>query len=257
MIHFGLRDYNPTLEKWDERDPTGSQYINGLDLYQSVIDNPLRNVDPSGLCKLDLHFTRLGPGYYHSYIVVTDTNGTQTYYRAGPSNGGPGNGSVRGTAGAVGSASGTTGMVVGGSTPSPGGAVAGGISSGATGVVAGGASAKTSSGGNWGPISAQSGPYNNTSIDWDPKSIVITVVNDGKKCDCDKMLQNYINAVNAAAVHYDPLGPNSNSFAFEALKYIGLNAPQNGPMAPGSDNWVIIQPPPEDMTKYGWANVIE
>jgi len=47
MIHFGFRDYSPTLARWVQQDPAG--YINGMNLYQFLGSAPANHLDPSGL----------------------------------------------------------------------------------------------------------------------------------------------------------------------------------------------------------------
>src|SRR5687767_12356418 len=39
--------YCPTLGRWNQPDPLG--YVDGQNLYQYVVANPVTNVDPSGL----------------------------------------------------------------------------------------------------------------------------------------------------------------------------------------------------------------
>ena len=57
-----------------------------LNLYSYVQNNPLSNLDDDGHVTIELRYTPVAVGN-HTYVVVTDTNGHQTYYRAGPTNG--------------------------------------------------------------------------------------------------------------------------------------------------------------------------
>ena len=48
LYYFRNRDYSPTLGRWMEKDPTGSDYIDGPNLYMFVGDAPQKFIDPSG-----------------------------------------------------------------------------------------------------------------------------------------------------------------------------------------------------------------
>jgi len=48
MIHFGAREYSPTLARWVQQDPLG--YVDGSSLYEAFREAPLKFLDPSGLC---------------------------------------------------------------------------------------------------------------------------------------------------------------------------------------------------------------
>jgi len=47
LMHYRARTYHPTLKQFMQRDPLG--YVDGPDLYQYVLGNPLRDSDPFGL----------------------------------------------------------------------------------------------------------------------------------------------------------------------------------------------------------------
>ncbi len=46
-LKFGVRDYDPATGIWKEKDPSG--YPDGLNSYESLSENPLIQLDPSGL----------------------------------------------------------------------------------------------------------------------------------------------------------------------------------------------------------------
>jgi len=49
FYYFRSRWYNPTTATWMSQDPTGTQYVDGANLYQFADSNPVNRVDPSGL----------------------------------------------------------------------------------------------------------------------------------------------------------------------------------------------------------------
>jgi RHS repeat-associated protein len=95
--HEGYRDLDPTeAGRHVQNDPLGLR--GGINTFQYAGENPFVNIDPSGLATIQVQYKRV-PGWvndwivdpsvgadaYHAFIVVTDTNGDQTYFRAGPS----------------------------------------------------------------------------------------------------------------------------------------------------------------------------
>src|ERR1700743_2118216 len=65
--------YSPTMMRWMTQDPLG--YIDGMNDFVFVKDNPVNSVDPSGLAKLILHDPNGSGAGGHVALVVTDTSG--------------------------------------------------------------------------------------------------------------------------------------------------------------------------------------
>jgi len=79
LYHVRFRMYHPTLGRWLQRDPLG--YIDGLNLYQGMLSNPLYGSDPTGLdtyvLTRELGGRRPMRGLLtHSFIYTTSADGT-------------------------------------------------------------------------------------------------------------------------------------------------------------------------------------
>ncbi|MCX6023101.1 MAG: hypothetical protein NTZ05_15500 [Chloroflexi bacterium] len=85
------RYYDPTLGRFISKDPFDGvkqdpQSLNG---YIYVQNNPINAIDPSGLVKIELVYRELpqynyGTPVHHSYIVVTERDGSQRSYSGMP-----------------------------------------------------------------------------------------------------------------------------------------------------------------------------
>ncbi|MBQ0753246.1 MAG: hypothetical protein KBT87_14495 [Gammaproteobacteria bacterium] len=68
LIRYGFRDYDSRIGRWTARDPIGLS--GGLNVYGYVGQNPLSNVDPSGLVTFELGDRQFNPGGPSQGIVT-------------------------------------------------------------------------------------------------------------------------------------------------------------------------------------------
>jgi RHS repeat-associated protein len=243
LDYFGARYYSNGMGRFITPDwsstPVPVPYADmgdpqTLNQYSYVRNLPLSSLDDDGHAKVEIRYTYIGPGYTHSYIVVTDTNGARTYFRAGPSAGGPSSGS----SGALSSASG------GSSSQSSGSGSSGSNSSNSSspGSGPGGADANT---GPFGALHADSGSYVPGTIDYEtnPAASTTLLSNDLPAAGYINTLQQFSDSVNQANIPYNPLSTNSNAYATGAAGSLGLVVPDPPVAAPGSRTQLPGQPP--------------
>ncbi|MGC2328977.1 MAG: RHS repeat-associated core domain-containing protein, partial [Candidatus Sulfotelmatobacter sp.] len=229
LYYNRARYYDENIGRFINEDPARV----GKDYYSYVSNNPTRWIDPSGLCKVEIRFWKLGPWWYHAYVVTTSPDGSQHYFRGGPSAGGPSSGSSGGlSSGASGSTSGSSS----GSSGSSGSSNSSNSSS---------PGSSPNGGGNydpWGSVAAQDGDYVPGTIDWDSGTPPTEVLqDDGSPCDCvNNKMKTYENSVNSSNIPYNPFSTNSNAFAFGAAGAAGFNSPAPPVWAPGSGTTLPI-----------------
>lgn len=180
------------------------------------VDGGSPSCPPPPSCKIEVRANQLSPlGYYHMFIVFTDANGKEFYLRGGPSGSGPA------------SSSGLSSGLSGGSSQG---------SSGSNSSASSDASSGGAPGGSWGYIATQYGEYKPGTIDWDPGAKAITLENSPSTCPKYEALKQTFDAITASKTSYNPLGPNSNSCVFTALRKVGITpAEPGGVWAPGAD----------------------
>jgi RHS repeat-associated protein len=218
-----FRDYDPIVGSYMESDPLGLR--TDLNTYGYAGNDPLGFTDRYGLCRVDLHFSRLGPGYYHAYLVTTDPNGAQTYFRGGPSAGGPSSG-VSGILGSAssGSASGWSGSRRSNSSGGSGNGSSPGSSAGGPGQ----------NNGPWGPIITDTGLYVPGSIDYQTGDTPVTILNNSEPCTCtNNNFAQTLRSIQDAQIPYNPLSTNSNATARDLIQQDGLPVPIPPVWVPG------------------------
>ena len=241
---FGARYFSGAQGRWTGPDwsaiPQAVPYADltnpqSLNLYSYALNNPLLAADPDGHAQIDIRYTRIGPGYTHSYIVVTDTNGARTYFRAGPSAGGPSSGG----SGALSSASGGSSS----QSSSPGSSGSNSSNSSSPGSGPGGAGTNA---GPFGQLYVNSGSYVQGTVDYEtsPAASTNLLSNDQPAAGYINQLQQYENSVNQAGIPYNPVSTNSNAYAAGAAKSLGLTVPKPSVLAPGRDTNLQVTPAP-------------
>jgi RHS repeat-associated protein len=222
LVHNARRDYDATIGRYVQSDPLGP--AGGPHSYAYTGNHPLRYVDPFGLCRIDVRFSRLGPGWYHAYIVTSDTDGTQNYYRGGPSGLGPSGGSSGATSAGTG----------GSSSQSSDSSRSGPSNSGNSSSPGSGPGGAGRNNGPWGPIATEYGRYVPGTIDWDPNDPpTMNVLDNNEPCTCNDALAQAMQDIEYAYLPYNPFSTNSNAVVREALERTGY-APGTPPVwAPG------------------------
>jgi RHS repeat-associated protein len=199
QMYMRNRYYDPASGQFTQPDPIG--LAGGLNSYGFAAGDPVSYSDPYGLCKVDVNFNRIGPGYHHAYIVTTAPDATRMEYRAGPSGDGPsGSGmtpSSSGGASARSSGSNSDSSDDSGNSSSPGSGNGHG----------------DDNTGPWGAIEPTVEPYDQAAIDWNPTPEGrMRVVDDDKPCDRYHAAFTFALGILAnARIPYNPLSTNSNA----------------------------------------------
>jgi RHS repeat-associated protein len=77
-----FRDYDPTVGRFVESDPTGLK-AGSYSTYSYVSDDPIDYADPLGLCKVVLEFSRVMLNAYHISVYTSDPSGNM-WFAGGP-----------------------------------------------------------------------------------------------------------------------------------------------------------------------------
>jgi hypothetical protein len=177
----------------------------------------------SEMCTVELRYNPVALGANHAFVVTTDRD-SQSYFRGGPSAGGPSSGS----SGALGSGSGGSS---GGSSRSNSSDGSNSSNSSSPGSGRGGIDQNN---GPWGPIVVDHGAYRPGTIDWNPDAVVQRVTTVPGNCDrLDRAFATTADAVERAVIPYNPLSTNSNATARTILEGGGITAPRPSEWVPG------------------------
>jgi RHS repeat-associated protein len=198
-----FRDYDSTIGRYLESDPIGMN-ARSTDTYSYTSQRPLGFLDRYGLCKVEVRCNLLSAGKVmgtspsHCFVVTTDPNGNETYFRGGPTSGG------------------------GNMSRASGNSASGGGDSG-FGAIRTDSGAHQPNSVDW--------PTPST-----PETGRATYRDDKKPCTCvDTNLLKTLTAISNANTPYNPLSENSNSVAAAAIRGLGYS-PGNAPaFAPGWD----------------------
>jgi RHS repeat-associated protein len=222
LHYYRARYYHTDLQRFISEDPLG--LVAGTNLYSYANNNPTNFADPLGLCRIEARFTSLSLGYYHAFVVTTDPNGTQNYYRGGPT---PGQNPSGGSSGALSSASG--GAVGASMRGSKSGSTSGNSSSPGSGPGGPG-----QNNGPWGQIVTNYGPYTPRTVDWDPAAISMTVLDNTAPCGpYDASFEQTMIDIQNVSIPYNAFTTNSNAVARETLERAGLSPGRPSVWAPG------------------------
>jgi RHS repeat-associated protein len=238
--YFEARYYASSMGRYLSPDwsknPQGIPYADftnpqTLNLYSYVKNNPLDAFDDDGHATIEVKYNPTALDSNHSFIVVTDRDGTQTVFRAGPS-------------------ANVNNLWI---TPATGGAasqstIPGSSQSDSSNSSSPGAG-PTAQGDPWGQLYAQQeSPTDRNGDNMSPISGSVTVLsNDLPASSYIQGLQQFDTALNQVNIPYNPLSTNSNAYATNALQSIGVPTPKAPVWVPGAGtnlNVVPAPPPP-------------
>jgi uncharacterized protein RhaS with RHS repeats len=171
-----------------QEDPIG--LAGGLNLYGYAGGDPVNFSDPLGLCKVQLYAKNIRvkgvkTPARHAYVVTTEPDNTRTVFRGGPAKGNADQGTEDRA-----KREGNTGS------------------------------------GTYGNIATTEQPYQPGSVDYDPNAESTTVVDDHESCDrYNQSFRGTLAAIEGKDIPYRPLGPNSNSVAYQLLLSAGIRPP--------------------------------
>ena len=199
-----------------------------LNLYSYVKNNPLSAFDDDGHATIEVKYNPLSLGSNHSFIVITDRDGTQTVFRAGPSIS-AGTGWITPATGgsASQSATPTSSQSDSSNSSSPG-------------------AGQTAQGNPWGQLYAQQeSPTDPSGDNMSTISGSTTVLsNDLPASSYIQGLQQFDTGLNQANIPYNPLSTNSNAYVTNALQSIGVPTPKAPVWAPGAGTNLNVTPAP-------------
>jgi RHS repeat-associated protein len=242
--YFGARYYASSMGRWMSPDkPFADQHPGNpqsWNLYSYVRNNPLSSIDTDGQVTIEIKYNPVAGGAAnHSFIVITDRDGTQTVFRAGPTLGGAGLSQSSGRSQPVGQLSGaSSGSASQSSTPDSSRSDSSNSSSPGAGT--------TPQGNPFGQLYAQQesptdpGGDNTSTI----TGSVTALSNDLPAASYIQGLQQFDSGLNSANIPYNPLSTNSNAYVTNALQSLGVPVPKAPVFAPGAGTNLNVTPAP-------------
>jgi hypothetical protein len=199
-----------------------------LNLYSYVQNSPLARFDDDGHATIEVKYNPLVLGSNHSFIVITDRDGTQTVFWAGPSVSANSLWITPATGGsALQSATPTSSQSNSSNSSSPG-------------------AGPTAQGDPYGQLYAQQeSPTDPNGDNMSTISGSVTVLsNDLPASSYINGLTQFDSGVNQANIPYNPLSTNSNAYVTNALQSIGVPTPKAPVWAPGAGTNLNVVPAP-------------
>jgi RHS repeat-associated protein len=235
--YYGARYYASGLARYTSADwsakpvPVPFAFFGNpqtLNLYSYVKNNPLSSFDDDGHVTIEVKYNPLAVGSNHSFIVMTDRDGTQTVFRAGPSVSANSSWVTPATGGAASQSS----------TPSSSQSDSSNSSSPGAGP--------TAQGNPFGQLYAQQeSPTDPTGDNMSTISGSVTVLsNDAPAAGYINSLTQFDEGLNTANIPYNPLSTNNNSYVTNALQSLGVPAPNAPVWAPGAGTNLHVVPAP-------------
>jgi hypothetical protein len=209
-------------------------------LYSYVRNNPLASIDTNGQATIEVKYNPVAGGAAnHSFIVITDRDGTQTVFRAGPTAGADAFSQSSGRSQSAGQLSGASGgAALQSSTPDSSRSNSSNSSSPGAGL--------TSQGNPWGQLHADQ--ESATDPRGDNMSTITGSVtalsNDLPASSYIQGFQQFDTGLNQGNIPYNPLSTNSNAYVTNALQSIGVPTPKAPVWAPGAGTNLNVTPAP-------------
>jgi RHS repeat-associated protein len=242
--YFGARYYASSMGRWMSPDkPFADQHAanpQSWNLYSYVRNNPLSSIDTNGQATIEVKYNPVAGGAAnHSFIVITDRDGSQTVFRAGPTAGAAAFSQSSRSSQSSGQLSGASGGSASqSSTPDSSKSNSSNSSSPGAGP--------TPQGNPWGQLHADK--ESPTDPNGDNMSTItgsVTVMKDDLPASSYiQGLQQFDTGLNQANIPYNPLSTNSNAYVTNALQSIGVAPPQAPVWAPGAGTNLNVTPAP-------------
>jgi RHS repeat-associated protein len=243
LDYFGARYYGSSMGRWMSPDkPFADQHPanpQSWNLYSYVRNNPLSSIDTNGQVTIEVKYNPVAGGASnHSFIVITDRDGTQTVFRAGPTARAAAFSQSSGGSQSAGQLSGASGgSAFQSSIPDSSRSDSSNPSSPGAGL--------TPQGDPWGQLHAeQQSPTEPAGDNMSTITGSVTALsNDLPASSYIQGLQQFDTGLNQANIPYNPFSTNSNAYVTNALQSIGVPTPKAPVWAPGAGTDLHVTPP--------------